>query len=417
MRVVIIGNGIAGKALAVALRGYEEPCDIVCLSAEKHFSYDPCSLPYYVSGHIKKKDMFRPALLRNKPISIDVRYNDPVERIYRHNKSVVTRNGLTYEYDKLVLAHGSVNFALPVPGRNLAGVFACKNMDDALALQAHKGGRAVVVGSGAIGVEAAEALKKKGYDEVTIIELLPWIVPAMFDEPAARLLEAGLKNEGINVHCEERLMAVEGTERCEAVRTDKRAMPCDTVVLAAGVVAGRELGEKAGLTVNRGIVVDSFMRTSDRNILACGDCAESFDALSGEPCLYQLKHNAIEQARVAASTILGKGIEYRGAYPFSRINFFNTNAASFGATWRMLKDKNNAERLERQTPRGYLQLIVKDDRLIGGQAVGDTGSHIGLLLGAMWRGDSVDEIRSKKEAIEDFKSPWPPMYRNLARLL
>jgi len=417
MRVIIVGNGVAANAFAVALHEYGAEADILCLSAERHPSYDPCSLPYYVSGHIAEKDMFRPPRLHNNVVKLDVRYGDPVLELRPSARTVRTREGKEYPYDWLILAHGGQSFTLPVPGVTLPGVFGCKQMDEALALHGHPGRRAVVVGSGAIGVEAAEALKLKGYESVTIVELLPTIVPTMFDEPAARLLQAGLEQEGIQVLCKEKVQAIEGNSACEAVVTDKRRIPCDTVVLAVGVVAGRALGETGALRVNRGIVVDRHMRTSVPHILACGDCAESVDALTGEPCLYQLKHNAIEQARVAASTVLGREMEYRGAYPFARIHFFGTHSGSFGQTWRLLQDKTKAEILDRVTPQGYLRLILKDDCIVGGQAVGEVARYLGLLIGAMWRGDRVSRLREQWDAICALQTPWPPMYRTLGRLL
>lgn len=410
MEVLIIGNGIAGNEVASCLQSLGGDCSLTCLAAEPYPEYDPCSLTYFVGGDVPRDKMFRQRgsapmrVIRERATAIDAR---------RH--TVSTDQGHAHAYDKLVLAHGGSLLVPPIPGVELGGVFGCKQLHDAEALAAHPGSAAVVIGSGAIGIEAAEALKKRGYS-VVVIELLEWILPTMFDEPPSRMLEQQLAACGIKVLSGEKVVRIEGQGRVAKVVTDHREIACDTVVLATGVIPGRDLAVTAGIEVGRGIKVDRQQRTSVPDIFACGDCAETADLLTGRPCLYQLKHNAIEQARVAARSILGLASAYPGAYPFARLHFFDTHAVTFGQTERGLRGQAGVEIQERHTRNSYLRLVLKQGQLFGAQAVGAVADQAGLLLGSMLRKDDFHQLRAAWPQIAQLDSPWPWRYRALGRL-
>jgi NADH oxidase (H2O2-forming) len=395
MKVVIIGNGIAGNQVAFSVRERQPQAEIVILSAESVPEYDPCSLPYYLGGDCERKAVFRRKRTDYRKHRIDLRYDSKVVSISPQHKTVLTETGMSVGYDKLVLAHGGELFIPPIDGIRRHGVFSCKQLGQTQKLRAHKGRRAVVIGSGAIGIEAAEALKKKGY-EVFVIELLDWILPALFDAPTAKRLEAALEGYGIRVHTGEKVVRIDGGRRVSGVVTDKRKIPCDTVVVATGVVAGVGLARSAGIATGRGIQVDRRMETSVPDIYACGDCVETVDACTGDVAMFQLKHNAIEQAQVAARNIAGEAVTYLGAYTFARAHFFDTHAAAFGKTLRgtdcLLGDK---ELIEKESGDDYLRVILLDGRVVGGQAIGGYADDIGLLIGAMWRRDNINRLRGK----------------------
>jgi NADH oxidase (H2O2-forming) len=294
-----------------------------------------------------------------------------------------------------VLAHGGDLFIPRIEGIRTKGVFSCKQLLETQKLRSHKGRRAVVIGSGAIGIEAAEALKKKGY-EVVIIELLGWILPALFDEPTAKRLEAAMEGYGIRVLTGEKVIKIQGSKKVTGVVTDRREIQCDTVVVATGVVPGIGLAKTAGIATGRGIQVNRKMETSVPDIYACGDCVETVDACTDEVAMFQLKHNAIEQGQIVARNILGENVKYLGAYTFARAHFFNTHAATFGKTLRgtdcLLGDK---EVIEKESGTDYLRIILLDGKVIGGQAIGSYADEIGLFIGAMWRKDDVNRVRSK----------------------
>lgn len=395
MKLVIIGNGIAGNQVAFDVRNKNKTADITILSAETVPEYDPCSLPYYLGGECARKDLFRKTPQAYSSQNIALIYDSRAMAIDPDAKTVTTHAGGQVSYDKLVLAHGGDLFIPPIPGIDTLGVFSCKQLAETEKLAAHNGSSAVIIGSGAIGIEAAEALKRKGY-AVHVVELMDWILPSLFDEPTARRLETALKGYGINVFTGEKVLEITGTGQVSAVVTDRRTIACDTVVVATGVVPGTALARSAGIDTGRGIPVNRQMQTSVPDIYACGDCVETVDACTGETAMFQLKHNAIEQAQVAARHITGEPARYLGAYAFARAHFFSTHAATFGKTQRatdcILGDKRVIEREEGDN---YLRVMLLNNQIVGGQAIGTVANGLGLLIGAMWRKDDFMEIAAK----------------------
>jgi len=209
MKLVIIGNGIAGNQVAFDVRKKDLDAQIVILSAEDVPEYDPCSLPYFLGGECQPTDVFRKKPGDYADHRIDLRYDSKAMSIDPDKKCVAIHTGEQIDYDKLVLAHGGDLFIPPIPGIDNASVFSCKQLGETRKLAAHKGTRAVVIGSGAIGIEAAEALKHKGY-EVYVIELMDWILPSLFDEPTAKRLEKKLTGYGIQVFTHEKVMEIKG---------------------------------------------------------------------------------------------------------------------------------------------------------------------------------------------------------------
>jgi NADH oxidase (H2O2-forming) len=409
MKVVIIGNGIAGNQVAFSIRERCRETEVVILSAESFPEYDPCSLPYFLGGDCEKKDVFRRQESDYRTNGIDLLYDRKAVSISADNKTVHTESGEQIGYDKLVLAHGGDLFIPPIEGVHNKGVFSCKQLHETMKLQAHEGKSAVVIGSGAIGIEAAEALKKKGY-EVTIIELLGWILPALFDETTAKKLEGALKGYGIHVLTGEKVLQITGDTEVTGVVTDQREIDCDTVVIATGVVPGAALARTAEISTGRGIQVDRFMKTSVPDIFACGDCVETVDACTGETAMFQLKHNAIEQGRVVARNILGDEIKYLGAYAFARAHFFDTHAVTFGKTMRetecLVGEKELVEKTEGSN---YLRLVLVDGKILGGQAIGSFADSIGFFISAMWRKEDMNHLRARLHQMPFLRAArsWP----------
>lgn len=416
MKVVIAGNGIAGNEAAFYLKRYCPGTDITIISAEKFPEYDPCILPYYIGGDVPRNFVFRKKHEDYENSGIKLILESRVVSINPSGKKVVTEKGDEYPYDRLILAHGGSLFIPPIKGIKKEGVLSCKQLSEADRLFSHSGKRAVVIGSGAIGIEAAEALKKKGY-EVHIVELLGWILPTLFDEPAAKRLEFFMEGYGIRVFTGEKVLGIEGNGAVKGVVTDRREIPCDTVVIATGVVPGRALAETAGIEVGRGIKTDSFMETNVKDIYACGDCVETLDACTGELGMYQLKHNAIDQARIAARNILGEKAAYPGAYVFARAHFFDTHAAAFGKTLRGTECfLGNTEVIDKETGNDYLRIILMDGKIAGAQAIGRFASRMGILMGAMWRKDDIYDLGKNRDKLLSPRYSFPWTHRRLGTL-
>ena len=417
MKIVIVGNGIAGNEVAFSLRLAQKDWEITILSAEQFPEYDPCSLPYFIGGDVPRDTVFRKDFKDYRMHRIHLELGQRVTAIDPEARVVATDQGREYGYDRLVLAHGGSLFIPPIEGIDRQGVHSCKQLDAADQLSQYRGSAAVVIGSGAIGIEAGEALKKRGY-AVTIIELLDWVLPALFDPETSRRLETHLNHYGLRVLTAEKVLRIEGGESVSAVVTDKRRIPCDTVVIATGVVPGKALAETAGIKVGRGIRVNTHMETSVAGIYACGDCVETVDACTGEDAMFQLKHNALEQAQVVARNVLGEPVAYAGAYAFARANFFDTRAVTFGKTTRATQcELGQLDIIERAEGEDYLRVIVKEGLVVGGQAIGRLADYIGLFIGAMWREDSIPAIRENWALIARKGSCYPWTYRKLGELM
>ena len=397
MKIVIVGNGIAGNQVAFTLSRLNQDNEITIVSAEGVPEYDPCSLPYFLAGDIDRENVFRKSEEDYISHGITVRYDTKVVSIDPVKKKIVSDKGDEIAYDRLVLSHGGDLFIPPIEGIKNPGVYSCKQLMETDKLNAHKGSSAVVIGSGAIGIEAAEALKKRGY-EVYIIEVLDWILPTLFDEAAGKRLVAAMEGHGIRVCTGEKVLRIEGDNGVTGVVTDKRQIPCDTVVVATGVVPGVALAKTAGIETGRGIKVNLKMETSVQDIYACGDCVETVDASTGETVMFQLKHNALEQGRVAARNIGGIETIYNGAYAFARAHFFSTHAVTFGKTLRGLEPvKDQVEVMAQEDGDDFINVMLVDGKVAGGQAIGRYADEVGLIVQAMWR----------REDIHRLKQDWP----------
>lgn len=415
MKIVIVGNGIAGNEVASDLLRQSSQSELTIISAEPYPEYDPCSLPYYLSRHIERNFIFRRHPER-KQNSVEVIFEDKVNRIDPRLKQVFTGSHRSYPYDKLVLAYGSDAWFPPIEGIDKKGVFGCKRLADVERLLCHRGGRAVVIGSGAIGVEFAVALKTNGY-QVTLLERQGHLLPTLFDETPARLLEEALEREGISVLTGEKVLGFEGDAAVEAVVTDQRTILCDTVLVAAGVMIDTSFVQDAAIQLGRGIWVNRQMETNVKDIYACGDCAEAVDVMQGERCLYQLKHNAIEQAHVVAKNILGGDAIYPGAHAFARIHFYDTYAASFGKTGLSAQDDAAVRVVERHDQEGYVKILFKNNAVIGAQAIGKYALKLGVLMNAMWNRVDIFDLKRNQDSVFSIHASFLWFYRELVRLI
>ena len=370
MRFLIIGNGVAGNEVADTLRDESPEAEIVIVSAENHPEYSACALSDCLAGWAPREKLFIKSLSQYEERGIELLLGTKAEKIVRSEKKVLLSDGETLSYDKLFLATGSRAFVPPVSGSSLPGNYVLKSMDDMDNLERSKAEKVVVIGSGNIGIEAAEAMEIRGA-EVTVIELLDRIMPKIFDEKASRFLESKIKEQGIEILCSEKVEEILGTDKVEGVRTDKRELACDTVIWAVGVRQNSEIAADAGLQLGDlgGIKVDAGMHTNDPDIFACGDCIETFDLLTGEPTLSLLWPSARQQAKVAALNALGFEAEYEGAFSVVMEDICGIPAVSLGKTMESAEQEKLLV-LEDENSEGYYCIILEEDTFVGYQNIG-----------------------------------------------
>ena len=343
-RIVIIGGVACGLKAASRARRLDGEADITVIEQGKSVSWAACGMPYVVSGHIKQMaDLVQrtPAFFEQvkglhmltgcRATAIDrerhlVRYQ-AVDKPTEGEQEV--------PYDKLVLATGARAAMLPLPGAELPGVFRLKELADAEAILAAlpHARRAAIIGTGPIGLEMAEAFRERGL-EVTLFEVREHVLPGLLDFEMARLLERHLTAKGVELRCGAKLSAFEGKDKLERVVGEAGSVAADIALVAAGVRPNVELAREAGLAVGEtgAIKVDEHLRTSDPDIYAGGDCAESRHLITGRAVFIPLGSTANKHGRVIGDNLCGGRATFPGVLGTGLMKVFDYTAGRTGLT-------------------------------------------------------------------------------------
>ena len=409
MRIVVIGSGTAGSNFALFARKLDRKAEIIVIGKEKTMQYSPCALPFVLSGKIPKLEdiIVFPNEFYEKQ-KIQMMLDAEAKEIDRKRKVVITDKG-EVPYDKLILATGSKAFVPPIKGVENDGVFTLKTMDDVKKIQAYleerKPKKAVVIGAGLIGLEGAVAFRELGL-EVVVVELLEHLLPTMLDKDMASIVQSHLEEKGIEFKFGVAVSEILGNP-VEGVKIGEEEIKADIVLVATGVRANVDLARKAGLEVNRGIVVNEYLRTSDPDIYAIGDCAEVFDAVTGNRILSQLGTTAVRMAKVAAENVFGKDVKFRPVFNTAITELFDLEIGTFGITQERAKKEGigivvgkfkgstKPEYYPGGKPITVKLIFRKEDRkLIGAQIVGGerVWGRIMTLSFAAQKGATVEDI-------------------------
>jgi NADH oxidase (H2O2-forming) len=393
LRFVVIGNGIAGNTAAGVIRQVDREAAITLVSEEKHSFYTACALPHYVAGDLKQRDLFVKTRPDYRKDGLGVRFGHRVVSLRPQDRTVLLEGG-SVDYDRLIIATGSRPFLPPLEGIKLPGVYTFKYLDDAVRIVQTLPGTAVIVGTGPIGIEAGIALRRRGV-AVYMIELMNRIMPRIFDDRPASLLNDILRTNGVEVLTGERVVRVMGAEKVEGIVTDRRTISCEMVIMAAGMRPNSELAREAGIGVatRGGIMVDQRMATSAADIYACGDCVEAPDLITGAPGMIQLWHNAKEQGEVAGSNAAGVARRFAGSVNITSLDIFDNHAVSFGSIYADVSHEEGIEVIETSHGSGvYHRLVLRHGQVVGAQFVGHT-QDMGSVLYALIRKDRLNDLR------------------------
>jgi NADPH-dependent 2,4-dienoyl-CoA reductase/sulfur reductase-like enzyme/rhodanese-related sulfurtransferase len=425
-RILIVGGAAGGASCAARLRRLSEEAAIIVFERGPYPSFANCGLPYYVGNMItneKKLIVATPDLFR-KRFNIEVRIQSEVLSIDREKREIQVRNSLTGDvyresYHALVLAPGSSPVWPSLPGIELSGIFTLRTIPDGsqirewIAVKRVK--KAVVVGGGLIGLETAENLARRGV-AVTILEMLPQVMPQIDPEMAAPLHEHIISN-GISLHLGDGVARFDrgpGADTISVTTKSGANYTCDMVLLAIGIRPEVALAKKAGLEIGRlgGIRATNQMRTSDERIWAVGDAVEVRDFITGEWVLVPLAGPANRQGRIAADVILGRDSSFRGVQGTMVCKLFNITVAATGISEKTLLRRRldgqeiRYEKIYLHTnhhanyyPRAKpitLKLIfsTKDGKILGAQAIGKEGveKRIDVIAMAIQRGSTVFDL-------------------------
>jgi nitrite reductase (NADH) large subunit len=366
--LVIIGNGMApGRMLEQLLEAAPTRYRITIFNAEPRVNYDRIMLSPVLSGEKKFEEIIIHGdgwYIKN---GVTLYKGHKIVAIDRAARTVTSDKGVVEAYDKLVIATGSVPFILPVPGKDLAGVLTYRDLDDvnAMLLAVQSGAKAVVIGGGLLGLEAAAGLKERGLD-VTVLHVMPTLMERQLDPAAGHLLQKAVEARGITVMTSAETKAIIGAGRVEGVELASGAIiPASLVVMAVGIRPNSGLAKDAGLAINRGIVTDGHMRTSDPDILALGECAE----VSGH--VYGLVAPLYRMAGIAAAKLAGQEPEeFVHADTPTKLKVTGIDLYSMGD----FADGDDREEIVlRDASAGiYKRVVLRGNRIIGTVLFGDT---------------------------------------------
>ncbi|MDH4023216.1 MAG: FAD-dependent oxidoreductase [Gammaproteobacteria bacterium] len=317
--VVIAGAGQAASQTIVSLRhgGFEGR--IVLVGDEPYLPYQrPPLSKKFLAGEL---DVSR-LLVRHEQFypehQVEVHLGTRVSRIEPGSRTAELSSGTTLHYDKLVLATGSRPRKIDVPGHHLPGVHYLRTIDDVERIRAdfRPGVSLVIVGAGYIGLEVAAVAVSLGL-KVTVIELADQVMARVEAPPVSAFMARVHREAGVEICCNTGLKAFTGKTRLKGVvSTDGREIPADLAIIGVGVLVNAELAQDAGIVCDNGIMVDEYCRTSDADVLAVGDCTNHPNTLLGRRLRLESVHNAVEQGKTAAATILG------GLEPYAQVPWF-----------------------------------------------------------------------------------------------
>jgi ferredoxin-nitrate reductase len=374
-RLVIVGGGMAGLAVAEEVRRRRDPerWAIAILGEEAQPTYNRILLSKLLARTCGEGELEMHPLPWYASNEIELLRGRAATRLDLDSGEVLDQTGRRHPYDALVLATGSRPFVPPIAGAERAHVFAFRTLDDvaAIAKGCERAQEAVVVGGGLLGLEAAAGLLARGV-RTTVVETAPRLMAAQLDAGAATALARKLRTLGLRsfTGCSVARIHKDRVELSGVEEEGHRELQADLVVIAAGVRPETTLARAAGLECARGISVDDAMRTSSPGVLAVGECAEH------RGTVYGLWSPLAEQARVAAATLVGDPAGFHGAVTATTLKVAGVDVFAGGTP---LAEEDDDELVVSDTRRGsYRRLILRGDTLQGAQLVGDVTQARGL---------------------------------------
>lgn len=435
MKFVIIGGDAAGMSAASKARRNDSKLEITVLEATTDVSYSACGMPYNIAEADRVMDdlVVRRADVFREKQAVDLRLGHFAQTIDRTHKKVLGlaagKDDFEVHYDKLLIATGARPVRLDIPGTNLPGVHVLKSLEDGRRIKDFLASRKVktvlIVGTGYIGLEMADAFHARGI-KVVMVDILPRLLPWLPPE-TAELVKQELEGKGIEVHLEVDINAFQPDGTSVRALIDDRELVADMILIAAGIVPNSELAAQAGLDLGpkKSIAVDKFLRTSDRDIYAAGDCADSFHVVTGQRVWIPLALIANRAGWAVADNVTGRHVELTGIVGSAAfkvldlevartgLSFAEARQAGFEPVEASIKSRSRAHAHPgNQTIHVNLIADTKTGKLLGGSIVGKEGAahRIDSLAVALHAGMRVDQFFQCDMAYAPPFSPvWDPL--------
>ncbi|MED4559224.1 assimilatory nitrate reductase electron transfer subunit NasB [Bacillus subtilis] len=374
-RLVLAGNGMAGiRCIEEVLKLNRHMFEIVIFGSEPHPNYNRILLSSVLQGEASLDDITLNSKDWYDKHGITLYTGETVIQIDTDQQQVITDRKRILSYDKFIVATGSSPHILPIPGADKKGVYGFRTIEDCQALMkmAQHFQKAAVIGAGLLGLEAAVGLQHLGMD-VSVIHHSAGIMQKQLDQTAARLLQTELEQKGLTFLLEKDTVSISGTTKADRIHfKDGSSLKADLIVMAAGVRPNIELAVSAGIQVNRGIIVNDFMQTSEPNIYAVGECAEH------NGTVYGLVAPLYEQGKVLASHICGVPCEeYQGSAPSAALKIAGIDVWSAGKIQE--DERTTSIKIYDEQAGVYKKALFVDDKLAGVILFGDTRDKQRLL--------------------------------------
>ena len=399
MKVVIIGNNVAGTFTAQNIRYLNNEVEIEIFTQENYPYYTRVNLPELISAKVTIDDLivFKEKWYKNKNLKLNL--NKRVNKIDPNNKTIyIEGENDPISYDKLILALGSTPNIPPIKNASemkieKKGVFTLRNIDDALEIRDYikkfTVEKAIIIGGGLLGLELANQIKEYNL-ETTVVEFFPRLLPRQLDEECGTMLREEIESHGIKVVLDAATEEISGNGRVTGIKLkDGQTLDADIVLIQAGIRPTIDLAKEANIHTNRGIVVNEFLETSEKDVYAVGDCIEYKNQIWG------IIPACMEQSKIVAASVLGlKKVDYKGTTPKNTLKIVGLELTSIGiidptkeegAGWEILKRADKKDCC-------YQKLVLKDNKLKGAILFGENKA-MSFVYNKMEQDVEKDELR------------------------
>jgi NADH oxidase (H2O2-forming) len=433
-RIIIIGANASGVEAASAARKKDRTAEITLINQEKHAGYSRCGLPFVLGGQIPSfKDLIVYPLAYFQMLKLNLKNETKATAVNTKEKSVTTvdRTGATetLQYDSLVIATGADAFMPPIKGREKQGILSLRTLEDGEKIdQAVKNGAksAVIMGAGLIGLEVGVALMERGL-KVTVVEMLPQILPQMLDVDMAKHVQEALEEKGMRILTGKAVEEFLGDEKVTAIMAGGERTEADLFISAFGVRANTKLAVDAGIPLGetRAIKTNSRMETEVKDVYAIGDCAEAPNIITHRAACAQLGTIAVRQGKVAGTNAAGDYAQFSGVLASAVTRLFDTEAGVTGLTEAAAQrtrievvtgttsSKTRADYYPGALPIRVKLVVEKESqRIVGAQMVGgeEVTQRINAISFAIQKQMTVRELAKADTAYAPpLNETWEPM--------
>ncbi|MEM7256747.1 MAG: FAD-dependent oxidoreductase, partial [Pseudomonadota bacterium] len=371
-----------GVVAAEQLRKLDPLSNVTIIGAEPEPPYSRMAIPYFLTDKIAEDGTYlRKTDQHYQTRKIDV-VNKRVQSIDTDMNRVITDDGESYRYDKLLLATGASPSVPPISGIDSPGVHNCWTLEDARSIikLANPGASVVLLGAGFIGCIVLEALALRDV-KLTVVEMENRMVPRMMNDVSGNMIKRWCEHKGVAVHTSTRAESVEqiGDGKLKVSLSGGQSVEADLVITATGVKSNMQYAQDSGLKTDQGVLVNEYLQTSNEDIYAAGDVCQGKDFSTGEYTVQAIQPTAVEHAKVAAGNMVrGHRSEHAGNVNMNVLDTIGLVSASFGS-WMGVEGGESAELLNEEDFK-YLNLQFRDDVLVGASSLGLT-QHVGVLRG------------------------------------